>query len=117
MVTDATQFLGQSVVVTIDRPLGSKHPRFDYYYSCNYGEILGTQAADGEPIDVYVLGVFVPMTEYSGNCIAIIRRTGGHDIEDKLVVVPPDATPYSDEQIRALVEFQERFFPSDIIRL
>lgn len=117
MVTDAIQFLGKTVSLVIDRPLGSKHPRFDCCYRCNYGEVPGTMAADGEPLDAYLLGVFAPVSKYTGRCIAVIHRTAGNDIEDKLVVVPPDAPPYSDEQIRALVNFQERFFVSDIIRL
>ncbi len=43
----------------------------------------------------------------------IIKRTNDND--DKLIVVPND-TEYSDEQIKALTEFQERFFESIIIR-
>ena len=46
-------------------------------------------------------------------CIAIIHRTDDED--DKLVVVPQDKN-YSDEQIRALTEFQESFFKSEIVR-
>ncbi|ACD23106.1 putative carboxymuconolactone decarboxylase [Clostridium botulinum B str. Eklund 17B (NRP)] len=43
---------------------------------------------------------------------AIIKRK--NDIEDKLVVCK-DLNKYNKEQIRALVEFQERFFNSTII--
>ena len=49
---------------------------------------------------------------FIGKVIAIIRRTNDND--DKLVVVK-EGKNYTDEQIRALIEFQERFFNSIII--
>ena len=48
-----------------------------------------------------------------GKVIAIIHRINDND--DKLVVMEEGRT-YSDEQIRALTEFQERFFESEIYR-
>jgi inorganic pyrophosphatase len=113
MLSKAEDFLGQEVTVRMDRPLGSKHPKHNFYYPFNYGYIPGTQAPDGEELDAYVLGVFEPREEFSGKCIAVIHRT--NDDDDKLVVVPEDKD-YSDEQIKALTEFQERFFESVIIR-
>lgn len=68
---------------------------------------------DGSELDAYVHGVFEPVKTFIGRCIAIVRRT--NDDDDKLVVVP-EGREYSDEQIRALVEFQERFFKSVIFR-
>ena len=109
----ATKFLNKIVKVKIDRALGSKHPKHDIYYSCNYGYIENELAPDGEEVDAYVLGVFEPKEEFTGRCIAVIHRT--NDEDDKLVVVP-DGVTYSDEQILSLVEFQERFFKSIIIR-
>ena len=38
-----------------------------------------------------------------------------NDDDDKLVIVPK-GKQYSDDAIRALTEFQERFFESEIIR-
>ena len=61
----------------------------------------------------YLLGVFDPVKEYHGRVIAIIHRTNDND--DKLVVVP-DGVNYTDDQIMALTEFQERFFKSVIWR-
>lgn len=107
------QFLGKVVDVEIDRPIGSKHPKCDIVYLVNYGYVPGTKAPDGDEIDAYVLGVFEPVKKFNGKCIAIIHRTNDND--DKLIVVPEKVT-YSDEQIRALTEFQERFFKSVIIR-
>ena len=50
---------------------------------------------------------------YRGVVIAVIQRTNDND--DKLIVVPHNVD-YSDEQIRALTEFQERYFNSVILR-
>jgi inorganic pyrophosphatase len=33
----ARRFLGTEVAVTIDRPLGSKHPKHGFSYEVNYG--------------------------------------------------------------------------------
>ncbi|NCU31454.1 MAG: inorganic pyrophosphatase [Candidatus Moranbacteria bacterium] len=107
------KYLGQIVQVKMDRPLGTKHPKYGFVYSLNYGYISNTIAPDGEELDAYVLGVFDPLDEFEGQCIAIIHRT--NDDDDKLVVVPKGLN-YSDEQIKALTEFQERFFTSEIIR-
>ena len=48
-----------------------------------------------------------------GTCLASLLRMD--DDDDKLVLVP-EGKHYSDEQIRALTEFQERFFSSVILR-
>ena len=81
------------------------------YYGVNYGYVPGSRAGDGEPVDAYVLGVSVPVERYRGVVIGIIHRK--NDVEDKLVVAE-SAGKYSKEQIRALTEFQERYFDSDI---
>lgn len=110
----STQFLNKTITVKMDRPMGSRHPRLpEIYYIQNYGYIPETKAPDGEEIDAYVLGVLEPLEEFTGHCIAIIHRT--NDDDDKLVVVP-ESIQYSDEQIKALTQFQERFYESIIIR-
>lgn len=48
------EYLGKEVDVIIDRPLGSKHPEYDYYYSVNYGFLPNTVNGDNEEIDAYV---------------------------------------------------------------
>ena len=110
---DPKTFLGQTVYVEIDRPLGSKHPRWEFIYSVNYGFVPNQPAPDGEDLDAYVLGVFEPLADFSGRCIAVVHRADNDD--DKLVLVP-DGVAYTDGQIMALVEFQERFFESTIVR-
>ncbi len=106
-------YIGQTIKVVMDRPLGTKHPKHNYYYPFNYGYIPGTMASDGEEVDAYVLGVFKPLEEFEGKCIAVIHRT--NDDDDKIVVVPEEVN-YSDEQINALVEFQEKYFEHVIWR-
>lgn len=41
--------------VRIDRPKGSRHPRFEgFIYPLDYGYLRGTKAKDGESLDVWV---------------------------------------------------------------
>ncbi len=110
---DARTFIGRTVQVSIDRPLGSRHPDRGFIYPVNYGFLPNVPAPDGENLDAYVLGVFDPLAKFTGRCIAVIQRSD--DDDDKLVVAP-EGTHYSDEQILALTEFQERFFKSTITR-
>ena len=110
----ATEFLGKIVKIKIDRPLGSKHPKHDMTYEVNYGFVPDTKAPDGEEIDAYLLGVDKPVDEFSGKCIAVIRRSDDND--DKLVVIPEDSGDINDEEILKLVNFQEKWFKSEIIR-
>jgi inorganic pyrophosphatase len=109
----STDFIGRNVVVTIDRPMGSRHPAHGFLYPVNYGFIPGAQAPDGDELDAYLLGIFEPIEEFQGRCIAVIRRL--NDDDDKLVLAP-EGISYTNDQIRALTEFQERFFQSEILR-
>jgi len=112
-MNNARDFIGQTVTIEMDRPLGTRHPKHGFMYCVNYGFIPNTVSGDGEELDAYLLGVFEPVQNYIGRCIAVIHRI--NDDDDKLVVVP-DGKDYTDEQIRALTEFQERYFQSQIIR-
>lgn len=107
------EYLGKMGGVKIDRPLGSKHPKHGFIYQVNYGYIPNTNSGDGEELDAYVLGEHEPIESFNGEVIAIIHRTNGDD--DKLVVMEKGRN-YTDDQIRALTEFQERWFESIIIR-
>ena len=109
----ASSFIGKIVEVEMDRPLGTRHPKHNFIYTVNYGYVPGTVSGDGEELDAYVLGVFEPLNNYIGKCIAVIHRI--NDDDDKLVVVP-EGKNYTDEEVRVLTEFQERFFESEIIR-
>ena len=112
-ITSAKIFLGRRVTVSIDRPLGSLHPRYGYVYPVNYGFVAGTLSPDGEELDAYVLGVDVPCEAFQGTCIAFVHRT--NDDDDKLIVVP-DGVFLTDAQIRSATDFQEKFFLSRVVR-
>ena len=106
-------FLNKIVSVTIDRPLGSKHPKHEMIYPINYGYIPNTISGDGEELDAYILGIKTPLTQFTGKCIAIIHRTDDND--DKLIVVPEDKD-FSDTEIEQNTYFQEQYFHHTIIR-
>ena len=107
------KWIGEIVTVTVDRSLGSCHPRHpDIYYPINYGYIKGIMAPDGEEQDVYILGVDEPVKEFTGKIIAIIHRM--NDIEDKWVVAPVGLS-FSKEEIQDWVYFQEQYFESEVI--
>lgn len=111
---DARMFLRKIVRIEIDRPLGTSHPKIpELVYEVNYGYVPGVKAPDGDDLDAYLLGVDRPVNEYTGECIAMIHRTNDND--DKLIIVPEGKT-YSDEEIRKLTDFQEKWFKSEIIR-
>ena len=105
--------VGKSVKVIVDRPLGTYHPKYkDIYYSVNYGYVEDIIAPDGEEQDAYILGVNEPIKEFNGKVIAVIHRFD--DIEEKWIVVPEHLFLSKDEIMRQ-VDFQERFFESEII--
>jgi len=110
----AKQFLNKEVDFVIDRPLGSKHPKFDMIYPINYGYVPDVTAPDGEELDAYVLDEKnEPLEKGRGTCVAIIHRL--NDDDDKLIV-SLDGKDYSDEEIESLVSFQESWFEHQIIR-
>ncbi len=109
----ARNYLGKKVEVTMDRPMGSKHPKHGFSYEVNYGFVDGIKSADGDNLDAYYLGVDEPLESGVGVCIAIIHRL--KDDDDKLVVVP-DGRELSDEEIEKAVKFQEQWFEHEILR-
>lgn len=112
-MTQPRDFLNRTVSVKIDRPLGSRHPQHGFVYPVNYGYVPDTPAPDGDDLDAYVLGVFDPIETFTGRCIAVVHRL---DDDDGKLIIVPEGMQYSDEQIQALVKFQERFFKSIIVR-
>ena len=106
-------YIGKIVDVTIDRPLGSRHPKFSFNYKVNYGFIPDTISGDGEELDAYVLGEDKPLKNFRGKVIAIIRRLSEDD--DKLIVVEP-SKKFTNDEIEEMVAFQEQWFEHTIIR-
>lgn len=109
---NSKEYIGKMVEVKIDRPFGSKHPKHQFIYPVNYGYVPNTVSGDGEELDAYVLGVFEPLNEFKGKCIAVIHRTNDND--DKLIIVP-EGKMYNVSQIDALTEFQEQYFEHIVI--
>jgi inorganic pyrophosphatase len=101
--------LGKQVHVEVDRPIGHRHKGM--VYPVNYGFIPGLMAGDGEEQDAYILGVDTPLSEFTGKVIAVICRD--NDIENKWVVAP-ESIKFSEDEIRELTFFQERYFQSHI---
>lgn len=105
-------YLGKTVNIKIDRPVGSIHQEHpELVYPVNYGYIPDVFGGDGEEIDVYLLGVDVPVEEYTARIIGIVHRH--NDTEDKLVAAPV-GLDFDENKISKSVSFQERFFESEI---
>ena len=83
---DTQNFLHQTLTIKIDRPLGSRHPKWDFIYPVNYGFVPDTISGDGEETDAYILGISEPLEIFTGKCIAVIHRI--NDDDDKLIIVP-----------------------------
>ena len=108
------QLIGKEVEVIVDRPLGTKHPKYKKTkYEVNYGYIKDIYANDGEYQDAYILGISKPVELFKGEVIAVIHRL--NDIEDKLVVSVP-SIEFSDNEIIELTNFIEQYFEIEIIR-
>lgn len=105
-------YLGKIVNIKIDRPMGSIHPKHtDITYSLNYGFIPNVFSQDNEELDVYLLGVNVPVEEFKAKIIAIIHRY--NDIEDKLVAAP-EGMIFTKKEIEEAVKFQEKYYKTEI---
>lgn len=107
------EYLNKTLEIKIDRPMGSKHPKHGFIYSVNYGYVPNTVSDDGEELDAYVLGIYEPLKNFTGKCIAIIHRTNDND--DKLIIVPENKA-FTNEEIKVLTDFQEQYFKSTILR-
>lgn len=109
---ELADYLNKEVTVTIDRPLGSRHPEYpDHIYEVNAGYLPNTKTTDGEEIDAYVLGEDKPLKNFVGRGIAIVERSD--DNESKLVVAAPGRN-FTAEQIAKQIHFQEKYFRSTI---
>ena len=102
-------YLGQTVRIEIDRPIGYVHKKEKYtlVYKINYGYIPGVLGGDGEELDVYLAHVDVPVDEYTGRIVGIVHRR--NDCEDKLVMAPIGIDMSADE-IMDTVRFQEQYY-------
>ena len=105
--------IGSIITVTVDRPMGSIHPKHrDIFYPINYGYVKGVRAPDGEWQDAYILGVDEPVKSFTGKVIAVIHRFD--DVEDKWVVCPENMS-FSKKEIARKTAFKEKFFQTEIV--
>lgn len=111
---DYSEIIGSVAECTIDRPMGSYHPKIkDLYYPINYGYVNQMFAGDGAEQDIYVLGVDHALNTFTGKVIAVYHRY--NDVEDKWIVAP-EGSDFSDEEILQKIEFQEKFFDGILVR-
>ncbi len=108
---EGKDFIGKNIHIKFDRPLGSKHPKFDDIYPINYGFVPGATAGDGDDIDVYYLSSDKPLKEIDGYCIGYVHRFD--DNEDKLIAT--NGENFSIEEIEKKLDFQEKWFKHEII--
>ncbi len=106
-------YLGKTVTIIIDRPVGYVHKKGNktLVYPINYGYIPNVIGGDGEELDVYLLGVKVPVKDFSAKIIGITHRF--NDCEDKLIACPEDMSFNLDEIARA-IDFQEKYYITKI---
>ena len=109
---DYSDIIGKNVKGTIDRPLGSSHPRHkEMIYPINYGYVEGVFAGDGAEQDVYVFGTDKPLQTFEGKIIGVYHRL--NDVEDKWIVALDDR-PYTEEEILKAINFQEQYFMGEL---
>ncbi len=106
-------YLGKTVDIKIDRPIGYVHKKEKYTlsYPINYGYIPDVLGGDDEELDVYLLGVDKPVTEYRAKVIGIIHRE--NDIEDKLIAAP-EGIIFNQAQIAEAINFQEQYYKTHV---
>ena len=110
---DLRPYLGQTVEIHIDRPIGYVHRKGEktLHYPINYGYIPSVLGGDGEELDVYLLGVTEPVETYRGRIVGIVYRAD--DVEDKLIMAPEGTKPTIAEMTEA-IRFQEKYYDSHV---
>ena len=111
---DLRPYLGKTVTIGIDRPIGYVHRKGDktLTYPINYGYIPDVLGGDGEELDVFLLGVDHPVDTYTGKIIGIVYRAD--DVEDKLIMAP-EGVSFTAEEMAAAVHFQEKYYDSTVV--
>ena len=110
---DLKPYLGKTVTIGIDRPLGYVHVKGDktLVYPINYGYVPDVLGGDGEELDVFLLGVDHPVESYTGRIIGIVYRAD--DVEDKLVMAPV-GMDFTVAEIKEAIRFQEQYYDSHV---
>ncbi len=115
VTVDYSDVLGTVVSGTIDRPLGSAHPKHpEMIYPINYGYVDNVFAGDGAEQDVYVFGTDQPIEAFTGRVVAVYHRL--NDCEDKWIV-SLSGEVIQREDILEAIAFQEQFFMGELYML
>lgn len=106
-------YLGKTVKIEIDRPIGYVHRKGKktLVYPINYGYIPDVLGGDGEELDVFLVGVDVPVSTYEGKIIGIVYRAD--DVEDKLIMAP-EGISLNAEKLARDVYFQEKYYKTTV---
>lgn len=105
---DYSHIIGKMVGGTVDRPLGTSHPRHpEMIYPVNYGYVNNVLAGDGAEQDVYIFGTDKPLKNFQGKVVAVWHRFD--DVEDKWIV-SLNGEDIAKEKILGDISFQEQFF-------
>lgn len=106
-------YLGKTVKIEIDRPIGYIHKKEKYTltYPINYGYIPNVFGGDGEELDVYLLGVNEPVEECTCKIIGAVKRK--NDVEDKLIAAP-EGVSFTAEEAYEQIKFQEQWYDTEI---
>ena len=109
-------YLGKSVSVVIDRPVGFHHVTKGIHldYTVNYGFLPGVTGGDGEEQDVYILGVEEPLETFTGRIIGVVRRKD--DNEDKFIAAP-EGVRLTAAQMEPQIHFVEKYFDSTVFSI
>ena len=113
LINEYRKVIGSSVTVTMDRPIGTAHPKHpEIVYPINYGYIEGLIGGDGEEQDVYVLGESKPLKTFDGKVIAVVHR---YDDDECKWVACKAGESYTAQEIMDIINFQEQFHSSEIV--
>ena len=101
----AWSYLGKTATAEFDRPRGSiSQDRPDFVYPVNCGFIPGTESDGYGPLEVYLLGMGMPISVYTGKIIGIVRHK--KDADDRLVMAP-EGVVFTQNEIAEQVDFGE----------
>lgn len=106
------EFLGEEVKVQINKPINSKHSRYDFNYALNYGCIeVDAKINKTTEIGVYIIGESNPIKEFTGIVKAVIVRY--NDDKNNLIVAPKNYK-INREEIKKAISFQEKYFDTEL---
>jgi 8-oxo-dGTP pyrophosphatase MutT (NUDIX family) len=108
----------ETVTVKIDHPLGSndeENPSIVYPINCGYIEKEEMSELDGDYSKqmAYVLGVDVPLDEFTGVLTAIVRRKDDSENNSVWIIVPENIH-YTRQQLEEMIYFNEQYYESEL---